>query len=104
MYVVYGMTLGFPTIVIPAIQGGEGREPSDIVLNKDEISWFSKFEIFVCFLLTEQVIIYLFLRFYKLDMCAIGVFIFWFIDAANWEKESYAGNKMKCLCSVGNSF
>ncbi|XP_017475701.1 PREDICTED: facilitated trehalose transporter Tret1 isoform X1 [Rhagoletis zephyria] len=38
---VYGMTLGFPTIVIPAIQGGEGREPSDIVLNRDEISWFS---------------------------------------------------------------
>ncbi|XP_073832397.1 uncharacterized protein isoform X2 [Musca autumnalis] len=38
---VYGMTLGFPTIVIPAIQGGDGREPSDIVLNKDEISWFS---------------------------------------------------------------
>uniref|UniRef100_A0A1I8P3K2 Major facilitator superfamily (MFS) profile domain-containing protein n=1 Tax=Stomoxys calcitrans TaxID=35570 RepID=A0A1I8P3K2_STOCA len=38
---VYGMTLGFPTIVIPAIQGGEGREPSDIVLNKDQISWFS---------------------------------------------------------------
>lgn len=37
------MTLGFPTIVIPAIQGGEGREPSDIVLNKDEISWFSKY-------------------------------------------------------------
>ncbi|XP_017475702.1 PREDICTED: facilitated trehalose transporter Tret1 isoform X2 [Rhagoletis zephyria] len=35
------MTLGFPTIVIPAIQGGEGREPSDIVLNRDEISWFS---------------------------------------------------------------
>uniref|UniRef100_A0A1B0G9I1 Major facilitator superfamily (MFS) profile domain-containing protein n=1 Tax=Glossina morsitans morsitans TaxID=37546 RepID=A0A1B0G9I1_GLOMM len=38
---VYGMTLGFPTIVIPAIQGGEGREPSDIVLNRDQISWFS---------------------------------------------------------------
>lgn len=40
----YGMTLGFPTIVIPAIQGGEGRDPSihhDIVLNKDQISWFS---------------------------------------------------------------
>ncbi|XP_030373716.1 facilitated trehalose transporter Tret1 isoform X2 [Scaptodrosophila lebanonensis] len=38
----YGMTLGFPTIVIPAIQGGEGRsEHSDIVLNKEEISWFS---------------------------------------------------------------
>ncbi|XP_002000342.2 facilitated trehalose transporter Tret1 isoform X2 [Drosophila mojavensis] len=40
----YGMTLGFPTIVIPAIQGGEGRrEGSDsgIVLNKEEISWFS---------------------------------------------------------------
>ncbi|XP_026850637.1 facilitated trehalose transporter Tret1 isoform X1 [Drosophila persimilis] len=39
----YGMTLGFPTIVIPAIQGGEGRSEtnSDIILNKDEISWFS---------------------------------------------------------------
>ncbi|XP_034488898.1 facilitated trehalose transporter Tret1 isoform X2 [Drosophila innubila] len=40
----YGMTLGFPTIVIPAIQGGEGRSDShngEIVLNKDEISWFS---------------------------------------------------------------
>lgn len=38
----YGMTLGFPTIVIPAIQGGEGRDPdADIVLNRDEISWFS---------------------------------------------------------------
>lgn len=39
------MTLGFPTIVIPAIQGGEGRregQDSGIVLNKEEISWFSK--------------------------------------------------------------
>jgi len=37
------MTLGFPTIVIPAIQGGEGRSETsgDILLNKDEISWFS---------------------------------------------------------------
>lgn len=41
----YGMTLGFPTIIIPAIMGGEGREASihgEIVLNKDQISWFSK--------------------------------------------------------------
>lgn len=40
------MTLGFPTIVIPAIQGGEGRDPSgsgEIVLSRDEISWFSMF-------------------------------------------------------------
>lgn len=40
----YGMTLGFPTIVIPAIQGGDGHydeHPHDIVLNKEEISWFS---------------------------------------------------------------
>lgn len=38
------MTLGFPTVVIPAIQGGEGRGSSahqDIILNNDEISWFS---------------------------------------------------------------
>lgn len=39
----YGMTLGFPTIVIPAIQGGDGRDPHhDIVLSLDQISWFSK--------------------------------------------------------------
>lgn len=40
----YGMTLGFPTIVIPAIQGGDGHydeHPHDIQLNKEEISWFS---------------------------------------------------------------
>ncbi len=39
------MTLGFPTIVIPAIQGGDGHydeeHPNDIKLNKDQISWFS---------------------------------------------------------------
>lgn len=42
----YGMTLGFPTIVIPAIQGGDGRDASthgDFVLNRDQISWLSKF-------------------------------------------------------------
>ncbi|XP_058825729.1 uncharacterized protein LOC131685795 isoform X2 [Topomyia yanbarensis] len=40
----YGMTLGFPTIVIPAIQGGDGRVPSyekDFTLNREEISWLS---------------------------------------------------------------
>lgn len=39
------MTLGFPTIVIPAIQGGEGRDENrgdDFLLTADEISWFSK--------------------------------------------------------------
>uniref|UniRef100_A0A1A9WGT3 Major facilitator superfamily (MFS) profile domain-containing protein n=1 Tax=Glossina brevipalpis TaxID=37001 RepID=A0A1A9WGT3_9MUSC len=45
---VYGMTLGFPTIVIPAIQGGEGREPSDIVLNRDQISWFKHLYAALC--------------------------------------------------------
>lgn len=41
----YGMTLGFPTIVIPAIQGGDGRDASthgEFALNKDQISWFSE--------------------------------------------------------------
>lgn len=38
------MTLGFPTIVIPAIKGGDGRENStegDFILNADQISWLS---------------------------------------------------------------
>ncbi|XP_053679584.1 facilitated trehalose transporter Tret1-like [Anopheles nili] len=40
----YGMTLGFPTIVIPAIQGGDGREPAlekDVMLTREQISWLS---------------------------------------------------------------
>jgi hypothetical protein len=45
LLLAFGMTLGFPTIVIPAIQGGEGRQSSiedNLVLNKEQISWFSK--------------------------------------------------------------
>lgn len=39
----YGLTIGFPTIIIPAVQGGNGGEPSDgeFRLTKDEISWLS---------------------------------------------------------------
>lgn len=46
----YGMTLGFPTILIPAIQGGDGREgsvDSKLHLTKDEISWLSKLKIYL---------------------------------------------------------
>lgn len=43
------MTLGFPTIVIPAIQGGDGhydeQHPHDIQLDKEQISWFSMFDL-----------------------------------------------------------
>lgn len=41
----YGMTLGFPTILIPAILGGEGRESAmdnKLHLSKEEISWLSE--------------------------------------------------------------
>lgn len=41
----YGMTLGFPTIFIPAVQGGDGREngdENDLILTKEQISWLSK--------------------------------------------------------------
>lgn len=40
----YGMTLGFPTILIPAILGGDGRESamdSVLQLSKEQISWLS---------------------------------------------------------------
>lgn len=43
----YGMTLGFPTILIPAIMGGEGRESTldnKLHLSKEEISWLSTYE------------------------------------------------------------
>lgn len=39
------MTLGFPTILIPAIKGGDGRDPrheGDFLLSDGEISWLSK--------------------------------------------------------------
>lgn len=42
----YGMTLGFPTILIPAILGGEGRESTEdniLHLSKDQISWLSTY-------------------------------------------------------------
>lgn len=38
----YGMTLGFPTIVIPAIKGGDGRTTDQqFSLTDEQISWFS---------------------------------------------------------------
>lgn len=39
--------LGYPTIIIPAIQGGDGREPTgdeQFHLNKEQISWISEYE------------------------------------------------------------
>lgn len=39
----YGMTLGFPTIVIPAVSGGSGEaSQDDLQLTDGQISWFSK--------------------------------------------------------------
>lgn len=36
----YGMTLGFPTIVIPRVQGGDPDET--LILNAEQVSWISK--------------------------------------------------------------
>lgn len=40
----YGLTIGYPTIVIPAVQGGDGRDASkgEFRMTVDEISWLSK--------------------------------------------------------------
>jgi len=43
----YGMTLGFPTIVIPSLQPHQGnvtdsREKDTLTLSEEQISWFSK--------------------------------------------------------------
>jgi SP family facilitated glucose transporter-like MFS transporter 8 len=43
----YGMTLGFPTIVIPSLQPHHGnvtdlREKDILSLTEEQISWFSK--------------------------------------------------------------
>ncbi|XP_031636749.1 facilitated trehalose transporter Tret1 isoform X2 [Contarinia nasturtii] len=39
----YGLSLGFPTIIIPAIQGGDARDSSkgEFLLTKNQISWLS---------------------------------------------------------------
>lgn len=38
----FGMTLGFPTVLIPALQLKPDEEPTnDLALNKSEISWIS---------------------------------------------------------------
>lgn len=39
LLLAYGMTIGFPTIVIPTLQNGE--EPN-LQLTQEQISWFSK--------------------------------------------------------------
>lgn len=46
-YLGYGLTIGFPTIIIPAVQGGNGGEggAGEFRLTKDEISWLSMYEI-----------------------------------------------------------
>jgi len=43
----YGMTLGFPTIVIPSLLPHDGnmtdsREKDTLTLSEEQISWFSK--------------------------------------------------------------
>lgn len=38
----YGMTLGFPTIVIPSLQNAPAN--STLRLTDEEISWFSKYD------------------------------------------------------------
>ncbi|XP_055375334.1 facilitated trehalose transporter Tret1 [Condylostylus longicornis] len=39
--IVYGMVLGFPIVIIPAIQLGHNYRNNDLFLNKDEIIWLS---------------------------------------------------------------
>lgn len=47
----YGCTIGFPTILIPAVQGGNGGKPSEgeFRLTQEEISWLSMFYIPILF-------------------------------------------------------
>lgn len=62
------MALGFPTILIPAIQGGNGPNNADndgFSHTKEEISWISKANKFVL------LIYYLFLV-YKLIECLLN--------------------------------
>jgi SP family facilitated glucose transporter-like MFS transporter 8 len=46
-FMAYGMTLGFPTIVIPSLLPHHGnmtdpREKDTLTLSEEQISWFSK--------------------------------------------------------------
>lgn len=86
------MTLGFPTIVIPAIQGGEGHH-SDITLNREEISWFSECLCLnfpgVAMLITIFICIPSY-RFHQFAVCPLGLHIFWNFHPANWETTSHA--------------
>lgn len=41
----YGMTLGFPTIVIPALEGDDQTEP--LVLTSEQISWIDHGNMFI---------------------------------------------------------
>lgn len=40
LFIEFGMTLGFPTILIPSLSGGDPTE--NIKLDSEEISWIGK--------------------------------------------------------------
>lgn len=90
----YGMTLGFPTIVIPAIQGGDGHydeHPHDITLNKEQISWFSMLHedcLFKFFFGKNEIA----LRFDQFVMRTTWLHIFWDVNATDWQTNGNASN------------
>lgn len=45
----YGMTLGFPTIVIPALKANATNGDGEFSLTNEEISWFSMFDLILLF-------------------------------------------------------
>lgn len=67
------MTLGFPTIIIPATKGGDGREAdSEFSLSDDQISWISTDNAFTV-PAVSGLNIHLNCRFHQLIIRAIGM-------------------------------
>lgn len=65
----FGLTLGFPTILIPSLSSTNDSE--DFYLDTESISWIGKFLLFE---ITFQNTFCCFLRFYKYDLRAFGMY------------------------------
>lgn len=97
----YGMTLGFPTILIPAIMGGEGRESTmdnKLHLSKEEISWLSTYQKQFCLLGLHMQIPApvgdlknnINCRFNKFNLRSVGMHILWILGTALGSTQGHA--------------
>lgn len=106
--------LGYPTIIIPAIQGGDGRKPNSdeqFQLNTEQIAWISNNQANNTsaiysrrphqHILKNQINFFFLQRFYKFAMCTTWMLYVWLYNRTDWQTPRNAGEIQKK--SINNS-